>query len=56
LLVPDRAEAIRRAALLARPGDTVLFAGKGHERTLERKGAVLPWDEVAQVKAAFGVD
>ena len=29
--VPDRAEAIHRALSLARPGDVVLVAGKGHE-------------------------
>lgn len=54
--VPDRKEAIRLAARLARPGDTVLFAGKGHERTLERADAVLPWDEAAEVRRAFGVE
>ncbi|HEX9951887.1 MAG TPA: UDP-N-acetylmuramoyl-L-alanyl-D-glutamate--2,6-diaminopimelate ligase [Rubricoccaceae bacterium] len=30
-VVPDRAEAIRTAALDARPGDVVVVAGKGHE-------------------------
>jgi UDP-N-acetylmuramoyl-L-alanyl-D-glutamate--2,6-diaminopimelate ligase len=30
-IVPDRAEAIRLAIALARPGDAVLIAGKGHE-------------------------
>lgn len=30
-IIPDRKEAIRRALELARKGDTVLIAGKGHE-------------------------
>ncbi len=31
LLIPDRADAIRRAVELAREGDIILLAGKGHE-------------------------
>jgi UDP-N-acetylmuramoyl-L-alanyl-D-glutamate--2,6-diaminopimelate ligase len=31
MAVPDRREAIERALGLARPGDTVVVAGKGHE-------------------------
>ncbi|MDE7069454.1 MAG: UDP-N-acetylmuramoyl-L-alanyl-D-glutamate--2,6-diaminopimelate ligase, partial [Alistipes sp.] len=31
LLIADRAEAIRTAVVLARPGDLLLIAGKGHE-------------------------
>jgi UDP-N-acetylmuramoyl-L-alanyl-D-glutamate--2,6-diaminopimelate ligase len=31
LLLPERREAIRRAVELARPGDMVVIAGKGHE-------------------------
>lgn len=53
LLVPDRRDAIRRALAEARPGDTVLLAGKGHERTLERGTLVLPWDEVEEARAAL---
>ena len=53
-IVPDRREAIRHALALAEPGDLVLLAGKGHERTLERPHETLPWDEVAEVKAALG--
>ena len=53
-VVADRREAIRQALTLAEPGDLVLLAGKGHERTLERHHETLPWDEVAEVKAALG--
>ena len=31
LRIVDRAEAIRTAAMLSRPGDILLIAGKGHE-------------------------
>ncbi len=44
---PDRRRAIALAYGLARPGDVVVLAGKGHERTLERSDQVLEWDEAA---------
>ncbi|WP_027460570.1 UDP-N-acetylmuramoyl-L-alanyl-D-glutamate--2,6-diaminopimelate ligase [Deinococcus murrayi] len=52
--VGDRREAIRYAIGRARPGDTVLLAGKGAEDTLERGGETLPWNEVAEARAALG--
>ena len=41
----DRRVAIGAAIGEARAGDVVLLAGKGHERTIERRGADEPWDE-----------
>lgn len=49
----DRREAIRLAVSAAQPGDTLLFAGKGHEQSLERLGTTLAWNEVAEVEAAL---
>ena len=45
--VPERRAAIGRAMELARPGDLVLLAGKGHESSIERAGGAAPWDERA---------
>jgi UDP-N-acetylmuramoyl-L-alanyl-D-glutamate--2,6-diaminopimelate ligase len=42
---PDRAKAIERAVELARPGDVVVIAGKGHERGQEAGGTVVPFDD-----------
>lgn len=42
---PDRAAAIHTIVRLARPGDVVLIAGKGHETGQEIGGAVLPFDD-----------
>ena len=53
LLVPDRREAIGTALGRALPGDVVLLAGKGHERTLERANETLPWDEAAEARLAL---
>jgi UDP-N-acetylmuramoyl-L-alanyl-D-glutamate--2,6-diaminopimelate ligase len=41
----DRRAAIRRAVELARPGDSVVIAGKGHEPGQEAHGVVLPFDD-----------
>jgi UDP-N-acetylmuramyl-tripeptide synthetase len=49
----DRRLAIRRALAEARPGDVVLLAGKGHERTMRLAGGDVPWDERAEAEAAI---
>lgn len=46
-LIPDRREAIRRAIELARPGDTLLLLGKGHETSIIGPTGSEPWDEIA---------
>jgi len=46
LLMPDRREAIRKALMLAEPGDTVLCLGKGHEQSIIYPDGPIPWDEV----------
>jgi UDP-N-acetylmuramoyl-L-alanyl-D-glutamate--2,6-diaminopimelate ligase len=53
LLIADRRDAIGRALELAAPGDVVLLAGKGHEKSIERGSAVLPWDEEAAARDAL---
>jgi UDP-N-acetylmuramoyl-L-alanyl-D-glutamate--2,6-diaminopimelate ligase len=44
-VIPDREEAIGFAVAKAAPGDTVLFAGKGHEKTVETATGEIPWNE-----------
>lgn len=43
--VVDRHEGIRAALRLARPGDTILLAGKGHEQSQVVGREKFPWDE-----------
>jgi UDP-N-acetylmuramoyl-L-alanyl-D-glutamate--2,6-diaminopimelate ligase len=53
LVIPDREEAIAYAVAHAAPGDTVLCAGKGHEKTLETAAGDLPWNESEVAAAAI---
>lgn len=53
LTISDRREAIRTAAALARPGDIVLVAGKGHEPYQEVAGVRHHFDDREEVTAAF---
>lgn len=45
LSITDRREAIRTACHLAKPGDIILLAGKGHEKYQEIKGVKHPFDD-----------
>ncbi|MBV9711775.1 MAG: UDP-N-acetylmuramoyl-L-alanyl-D-glutamate--2,6-diaminopimelate ligase, partial [Ktedonobacteraceae bacterium] len=45
LCIADRTEAIATAFAHARPGDTVLLAGKGHEQSIIIGREKLPWDD-----------
>ena len=53
LVEPDRARAIRAALEAARPGDTVLVAGKGHETTQEIAGRTTHFDDREVVRQAI---
>lgn len=48
--IVDRREAIARALSIAGPGDCVLLAGKGHERSIIVGYEHQPWDEVGVVR------
>ncbi|MGA2536329.1 MAG: UDP-N-acetylmuramoyl-L-alanyl-D-glutamate--2,6-diaminopimelate ligase [Terracidiphilus sp.] len=50
---PDRAAAIVKALQLARPGDAVLLAGKGHEKEQILAGRTIPFDDAQIALAAL---
>jgi UDP-N-acetylmuramoyl-L-alanyl-D-glutamate--2,6-diaminopimelate ligase len=50
---PDRAKAIALAITKAHPGDIVVIAGKGHEKTQTIGNSVLPFDDVAVAREAL---
>ena len=55
LRIADRAEAIRTAVMLSRPGDIILVAGKGHE-TYQIVGDVKhPFDDREEIKKRFAL-
>src|SRR5690606_31544605 len=53
LQIGDRAEAIAAAVRQAEPGDTVVVAGKGHERGQQVGDTVLPFDDRDVLRAAL---
>jgi UDP-N-acetylmuramoyl-L-alanyl-D-glutamate--2,6-diaminopimelate ligase len=57
LVIADRRAAIEAAFERARPGDIVLLAGKGHERTILYADGARAWDEASvarQLLAGLG--
>jgi len=52
-IIEDRREAIERALDIARPGDTVLVAGKGHEMYQEFADTVVPFNDRDVVEEYF---
>ncbi len=53
-VIPDRAEAIKAAVALARTGDAVLLAGKGHEDYQIIKGRKLPFSDIEVLSSIMG--
>jgi len=53
LTIPDRREAIEKAVGIARRGDLVLIAGKGHEKYQVIGNRTLPFDDVAVAREAL---
>ncbi|WP_404802780.1 UDP-N-acetylmuramoyl-L-alanyl-D-glutamate--2,6-diaminopimelate ligase [Marinobacter confluentis] len=55
-VIHDRAEAIRQAIAMAKPGDIVLIAGKGHEAWQEISGQRIPFSDAGQVRHALSLN
>jgi UDP-N-acetylmuramoyl-L-alanyl-D-glutamate--2,6-diaminopimelate ligase len=53
LVEEDRHAAIAAAVARAEPGDTVLVAGKGHERGQDIAGVIRPFDDRDELRAAI---
>lgn len=55
LTIADRREAIKTACALAKPGDVILIAGKGHEDYQEIKGVKHHFDDKEEVEKIFKI-
>jgi len=53
LTIVDRRAAILKAIEVARPGDLILIAGKGHEKYQVIGDKTLPFDDVAVAREAL---
>ncbi|MBR3163864.1 UDP-N-acetylmuramoyl-L-alanyl-D-glutamate--2,6-diaminopimelate ligase [Candidatus Saccharibacteria bacterium] len=55
LFEPERPKAILRACKMAKRGDTVLFLGKGNEKTIERADGAHDYYELDEIKKALRI-
>ncbi|MDR1981416.1 MAG: UDP-N-acetylmuramoyl-L-alanyl-D-glutamate--2,6-diaminopimelate ligase [Tannerellaceae bacterium] len=53
LCIADRTQAIKTATALAKRGDVILIAGKGHEDYQEIKGVKYPFDDREKIRTIF---
>ncbi len=53
ILIPDRRAAIKKSLSLARPGDILVLAGKGHENYQILKGKSIHFDDLEVVAACL---
>jgi UDP-N-acetylmuramoyl-L-alanyl-D-glutamate--2,6-diaminopimelate ligase len=54
--IGDRREAIQTAAAMLRDGDVLVVAGKGHEQGMTIGAIIHPFDDVAEIAAALGLE
>lgn len=55
VILPDRKEAVAYAIGIARKGDIVILAGKGHEEYMKIKGERVPFNEKQEVLKALSL-
>ncbi|MBI5892756.1 MAG: UDP-N-acetylmuramoyl-L-alanyl-D-glutamate--2,6-diaminopimelate ligase [Deltaproteobacteria bacterium] len=53
IIIPDRKEAIKKAVRLAKKGDIIVLAGKGHEKYQIIGNEKSPFDDVEEIKRAM---
>jgi UDP-N-acetylmuramoyl-L-alanyl-D-glutamate--2,6-diaminopimelate ligase len=54
--IESRREAIKTAAMIAKPGDIILIAGKGHENYQEINGVKHHFDDKEEIENCFGLN
>ena len=51
--IVDRRQAIKTACMMAKAGDVILVAGKGHEDYQDVKGVKYHFDDKEEIRACF---